>query len=78
MLEVPKVCCSLGMYSQKIAMMSANSIAGNRYQFCVAWLKTGGCWKILNLRVRSAIRENHCMTTRLTKYILEASLKPDV
>lgn len=61
-----------------MAITRANAIAGNRYRFCVALLNAGGCWKMLSRRVRRAIRANHCMTTRLTKYILEASLRREV
>jgi hypothetical protein len=41
-LVVLRVVCSFGIYNQKIVMTSAKSIAGNRYQFSVRLLKSGG------------------------------------
>ncbi len=60
-LLVWSVLWSCGIYSQKIAIQRAKAMAGNKYQFWVCLLKSGGCWKILRRRVRKAIKLNHCL-----------------
>lgn len=65
--DVPRVFYIAGIYNQKKAITSANSIAGKRYKFCVAILNNSGWRKILSLRVYMAIKLNHCMITRLIR-----------
>ena len=59
-VDVPNTVWNFGTYKKIIAMISANTIAGSKYQL-------NECCRTDKRRVRRAKRLNHCMTTRLTK-----------